>query len=109
MEFAHLFACLLTDMGGHLQSVRDFMRMRKKLEEEHASLEQSLVELQKEKNILDVLSIDYTSIYTCDLLKDRMYPVKLSENTNAILVRNSSDTNAILILNVSDIIMITLW
>lgn len=87
MEFAHLFACLLTDMGGHLQSVRENMRMRKKLEEEHASLEQSLVELQKEKNILDVLSIDYTSIYTCDLLKDRMYPVKLSENTNAILVK----------------------
>ena len=87
MEFAHLFAYLLTDMGGHLQSVRENMRMRKKLEEEHASLEQSLVELQKEKNILDVLSIDYTSIYTCDLLKDRMYPVKLSENTNAILVK----------------------
>ena len=47
------------------------------------NLEDSLKELKKEKSILDVLSIDYTSIYTCDLLKDTMIPVKQEENTRS--------------------------
>lgn len=76
---------LLADVGGHLGSVRENMRMMKKLESEHANLENSLKELKKEKNILDVLSIDYTSVYSCDLLNDTMIPVKQEANTNAAI------------------------
>ena len=76
---------LLADVGGHLGSVRENMRMMKKLEREQISLENSLNELKKEKNILDVLSIDYTSVYLCDLLNDTMIPVKQEPDTNAAI------------------------
>ena len=76
---------LLSNVGGHLGSVRENMRMRRILEKEQANLEDSLKELKKEKSILDVLSIDYTSVYTCDLLNDTMIPVKQEDNTNAAI------------------------
>ena len=58
-------------------------RMREELEKRQHSLETSLQELHTEKKILDVLSIDYTSIYYCDLLADTMIAVKQGTNTNA--------------------------
>ncbi len=57
--------------------------MREELEKRQRSLEISLQELHTEKKILDVLSIDYTSIYYCDLLADTMIAVKQGTNTNA--------------------------
>ena len=47
---------LLSDVGCHLGSVRENLRMMEVLEQQHNNLEKSLEELQKEKNILDVLS-----------------------------------------------------
>ena len=47
---------LLSNVGGHLGSVRENMRMQKMLEKEQKNLEDSLKELKKEKSILDVLS-----------------------------------------------------
>lgn len=76
---------LLSDVGCHLGSVRENLRMMKVLEQEHNNLEKSLEELQKEKNILDVLSIDYTSVYYCDLMKDLILPVKQEYDTNAVI------------------------
>ena len=76
---------LLSNVGGHLGNVRENMRMQKILEKEQKNLEDSLKELKKEKSILDVLSIDYTSVYICDLLNDTMIPVKQEENTNAAI------------------------
>ena len=76
---------LLSNVGGHLGSVRENMRMLKVLEKEQMDLQDSLEELRKEKSILDVLSIDYTSVYTCDLLNDIMIPVKQEENTNGAI------------------------
>ena len=79
---------LLSNVGGHLGSVRENMRMQKVLEKEQENLEDSLKELKKEKSILDVLSIDYTSVYTCDLLKDTMIAVKQEEDTNAAITEH---------------------
>ena len=81
---------LLSDVGCHLGSVRENLRMMKVLEQEHNNLEKSLEELQKEKNILDVLSIDYTSVYYCDLLKDLILPVKQGNDMNAVITEQQS-------------------
>ena len=83
---------LLSNVGGHLGSVRENMRMQKILEKEQENLEDSLEELKKEKSILDVLSIDYTSVYTCDLLKDTMIAVKQEEDTNAALTEHQIES-----------------
>ena len=82
---------LLSNVGGHLGNVRENMRMQKVLEKEQENLEDSLKELRKEKSILDVLSIDYTSVYICDLLNDTMIPVKQEENTNAAITERQID------------------
>lgn len=74
---------LLSDVGGHLGRVRENLRMMKTLEKEHARLEKSLMELKQEKNILDVLSVDYTSVYSCDLEEDYMIPLKQEMYSNA--------------------------
>lgn len=76
---------LLSNVGGHLGSVRENMRMQKMLEKEQENLEDSLKELKKEKSILDVLSVDYTSVYSCDLLNDTMIPIKQEDDTNAAI------------------------
>ena len=81
---------LLSDVGCHLGSVRENLRMMEVLEQEHNNLEKSLEELQKEKNILDVLSIDYTSVYYCDLMKDLILPVKQGHDTNAAITEQQS-------------------
>ena len=81
---------LLSDVGCHLGSVRENLRMMKVLEQEHNNLEKSLEELQKEKNILDVLSIDYTSVYYCDLMKDLILPVKQGNDMNAVITEQQS-------------------
>ena len=81
---------LLSDVGCHMGSVRENLRMMKVLEQEHNNLEKSLEELQKEKNILDVLSIDYTSVYYCDLMKDLILPVKQGNDMNAVITEQQS-------------------
>lgn len=83
---------LLSDIGGHLGCVRENLRMIKALEKEHINLENSLNELKKEKNILDVLSIDYTSVYSCDLLNDIMIPVKQEINTNGAITEQQIES-----------------
>ena len=81
---------LLSDVGCHMGSVRENLRMMKVLEQEHNNLEKSLEELQKEKNILDVLSIDYTAVYYCDLMKDLILPVKQEHGMNTVITEQQS-------------------
>ena len=83
---------LLSNVGGHLGNVRENMRMQKALEKEQKNLEDNLKELKKEKSILEVLSIDYTSVYTCDLLNDIMISVKQEENTNAAITERQIES-----------------
>ena len=81
---------LLSDVGCHLGSVRENLRMMEVLEQQHNNLEKSLEELQKEKNILDVLSIDYTSVYYCDFMEDLILPVKQGHDTNVAITEQQS-------------------
>ncbi|WP_432630177.1 hybrid sensor histidine kinase/response regulator [Brotaphodocola sp.] len=74
---------LLTSIGGHIGGLKENLTIMEKLEQKQQSLENSLRELNKEKKILDVLSIDYTSVYYCDLMEDTMIALKQGCDTNA--------------------------
>ena len=80
---AELTVSLLKGISGHISGLKENLHMVQKLEENQRSLQQSLLELNKEKNLLDALSIDYTSIYYCDLMNDTFLPIKCEEYNNA--------------------------
>ena len=63
--------------------------MLAKLEEEQRLLQKSLDELRKEKAVLDALSIDYTSVYYCDLDKDTITALKQGNYTNSVATEKS--------------------
>ncbi len=89
-----LTVSLLKGISGHISGLKENLHMMQKLEENQCSLEQSLLELNKEKNILDALSVDYTSIYYCDLIEDTFIPVKCEEYNNAAAaVKNMAEQN----------------
>ncbi len=81
-----LSVSLLKGIGGHISGLKENLHMVKKLEENQRSLQKSLETLNKEKNILDALSVDYTSIYYCDLIKDTLIPIKCEEYNNATAI-----------------------
>ncbi len=82
---AELTVSLLKGISGHISGLKENLHMMKKLEE-------SLAALNKEKNILDALSIDYTSIYYCDLINDTFIPVKCENYNNAaVAVRKMAE------------------
>ena len=74
---------LLTSIGGHLGSLRENLWMMAELEEKRRTLPENFDALSREKHVLDALSIDYTSVYYCDLEADTMLPMKLGADTNA--------------------------
>lgn len=74
---------LLKGIGGHIGGLKENLHMMTKLEESQSSLQNSLKELKKEKLILDALSVDYTSIYYCDLNNDTFIPLKCEDYNNA--------------------------
>lgn len=73
---------LLTDVGGHLGSVRENLRLISALEQKQHMLEKSVAELEKEKSLLDVLCADYTAVYYCDLDKNTIEVLKTDAFTN---------------------------
>ena len=85
-----LSVSLLKGIGGHISGLKENLHMVKKLEENQLSLQKSLEALNKEKNILDALSVDYTSIYYCDLIKDTLIPIKCEEYNNATAIVKKS-------------------
>ena len=78
-----LTVSLLKGISGHVSSLKENLHMVKKLEENQISLKESLRELKKEKIVLNALSVDYTSIYYCDLIQDTFIPIKCAEYNNA--------------------------
>ena len=78
-----LSVSLLKSISGHIGGLKENLHMMKKLEESQASLQESLQALEKEKTILDALSVDYTSIYYCDLNNDTFVPIKCADYNNA--------------------------
>ena len=49
---------------------------KRELEEKQQSLKESWNKLNEEKNILDALSVDYTSVYYCNLIEDILIPLQ---------------------------------
>ena len=76
---------LLTSVGGHIGGLKENLFMMKELEKKQESLKESLDEIGKEKKILEALSVDYTSVYYCDLLNDTILAVKECDYTNSVL------------------------
>ena len=67
---------LLKGISGHIGGLKDNLHMMKKLET-------SLDALSREKAMLDALSVDYTSVYYCDLINDTFIPIHCAEYNNA--------------------------
>lgn len=80
---AALSVRLLSSIGGHISSLKDNFFMMEELNKKQEVLKKSFNEISREKNILDTLSIDYTSVYYCDLKKDTITALKQGEDTNA--------------------------
>ena len=74
---------LLKGISGHIGGLKENLSMMKKLEQNQLSLQKSILELNKEKSILDALSVDYTSVYYCDLMGDTLIPIKCEDYINA--------------------------
>lgn len=79
---------LLTDVGGHLGSVRENLRLISALEQKQYMLEKSISELEKEKSLLKVLCADYTAVYYCDLEKNSIEVLKTDPSTNDYITEN---------------------
>ena len=71
-----LTVSLLKGISGHISGLKENLHMMRKLEE-------SLTALNKEKSFLDALSVDYTSVYYCDLDNDTFIPIKCDDYNNA--------------------------
>ena len=84
---------LLASVGGHIGSLRENLNMVSDIAEKQRILENNIKELNREKNILEALSIDYTSVYYCDLIADTMEPLKQKKYTNATLTDKKINKN----------------
>ncbi len=84
---------LLRGISGHIGGLKNNLRMMRELEQNKLSLQESLDAINKEKSILDVLSIDYTSIYYCDLINDELIPLKCDDYNNAAAVVKETAEN----------------
>ena len=73
---------VLTYVSRYLGGIKANLMLVDALEAKQSSLEQSLQQLHQEKEILDALSVDYTSVYYCDLETDEMETLKCDPYTN---------------------------
>ncbi len=91
---SELFIHLLAVVGGHLGSARQNFRMGELLRENRGRLEESLEELEKEKQVLTALCMDYTSVYYVDLASATFEIFKLDKVANAsdFLQERNEDT-----------------
>lgn len=79
---ADLSIAILSNAGGHLASALNNIRMFNELNDKQRVLESNLIELQKEKKILEGLCIDYSSFYLCDLKNDVVETLKQTNGSN---------------------------
>ncbi len=83
IQKSELFIHLLAVVGGHLGSARQNFHMGQLLRENRGRLEESLEELEKEKQVLTALCMDYTSVYYVDLASATFEIFKLDKVANA--------------------------
>ncbi len=75
---------VLSSVARYIGGLKSNLMLVDALEAKQVSLEQSIQELDQEKKILDALSVDYTSVYYCDLDADRMVTLKCNVDTNTV-------------------------
>ena len=85
LVMTELVVKILTSVGRYLGRVKDNLLMLQKLEKKQDSLETTIQELHQEKQYMEALSIDYTSVYVCDLVADTMDTLKCNEKTNTVV------------------------
>ena len=73
---SHLFIQQMTFVGAHLNTARENLRL-------FTFQEQSLQKMEKERQVLNVLCEDSTSVYKVNLLENQAEIIKLDEGTNA--------------------------
>ena len=83
MQRSELFIHLLAVVGGHLGSARENFRMGELLKENRGKLDKSLETLEKDKQVLTALCMDYTSVYYVDLASATFEICKLDNVANA--------------------------
>lgn len=86
---AALSVRLLSSIGGHISSLKNNFYMMQELNKKQERLKKSFNEISREKNILDALSIDYISVYYCDLKKDTIAVLKQGADTNAAVAETT--------------------
>ena len=82
MKDQKLLLQLLNLVGNHLGSNRENIRMMNLLKKKQRILENSLQIQERERNILNVLCYEYTSVYMVDLQADWAEIIKLREKSN---------------------------
>ncbi len=83
IDKTELFIQLLTLVGTHLGSARENLRMLNLLEKKQISLQKSIEEMEKERQVLMVLCEDNTSVFRVNLKNDTAETVKISNHANA--------------------------
>ena len=83
---------ILQTVAGHLGSLRENLRMMAQLEEKQKVLENNIAELNQEKQILDVLSIDYLVVALCDFEDGSLIHLKQAPRSNLDAVNQALGT-----------------
>ena len=76
------FINLLTVVGGHLGSAYDSVRKDDLLAEQQEALEQTVQALEMDKQILEVLCQDYTSVFSVELFSGTLKVLKVAPSAN---------------------------
>ena len=88
MEKTGEFLPVLSLIGAYLASVRLNNQKEDILEQHQIMLQDNRVKLEQEREFLDVLCRDFTSVYYVDLQADTLEPLKLDQVANAARYEN---------------------
>lgn len=82
---------ILEVIGGHLGSAWALFKANRNLRESENKLGENRRALKKEKDVLDRLCMDYTSVYYIDLYTDKFEVMKLRDGSNASVILAGGD------------------
>ena len=83
IENSKRYINILSIAGWHLGAVWDSMHAEKLLEEKQSIIASSREALEKEKMFLEILCMDYTSVYYAELISDEAEVVEMEAGANA--------------------------
>ena len=80
-------------IGGYLGSIHMNYQKEDILEQHQILLKDNNIKLEKEREFLDVLCRDFTSVYYVNLMEDTIEPLKLDQVANAARFENLTKRN----------------